>query len=53
LERAKSRSQGSSKNLEELEKRLEEAEKEAKGFQQEYMALYARSQEEKNTIKKN
>jgi hypothetical protein len=53
LERAKTRSQGSSKSLEELEKRLEEAEKEAKGFQQEYMALYARSQEEKNTIKKN
>jgi hypothetical protein len=39
--------------LEELEKRLEDAEREAKGFQQEYMALYARSQEEKNTIKKN
>jgi hypothetical protein len=53
LERAKTKSQGSSKNLEELEKRLEDAEREAKGFQQEYMALYARSQEEKNTIKKN
>jgi hypothetical protein len=52
LERTKARSEGSSKNLEELEKRLEEAEQEAKGFQQEYMALYARSQEEKNTIKK-
>ncbi len=53
LERAKSRSQGSSKSLEELEKKLEEAEREAKGVQQEYMALYARSQEEKETIKKN
>jgi hypothetical protein len=53
LERTRSRSQGSSKTLEDLEKRLEEAEKEAKGFQQEYMALYARSQEEKDTIKKN
>jgi hypothetical protein len=53
LERARSKSQGSNKSLEELEKKLEEAEREAKGFQQEYMALYARSQEEKETIKKN
>jgi hypothetical protein len=53
LERTRARSEGSSKNLEELERRLEEAEQEAKGFQQEYMALYARSQEEKTTIKKN
>ncbi len=53
LERAKTKSQGSSKTLEELEKRLEEAEREAKGFQQEYMALYARSQQDKETIKKN
>jgi len=52
LDRNKSKSEGSSKSLEELGKRLEEAEREAKGFQQEYMALYARSQEEKDTIKK-
>jgi hypothetical protein len=53
LERVRTRSQGSSKSLEDLEKKLDEAEREAKGFQQEYMALYARSQEEKETIKKN
>jgi len=53
LARSKEKSLGSSKTLEELEKRLEEAEREARGFQQEYMALYAHSQEEKNKLKKN
>lgn len=41
-----------SKVIKELEQRLEEAEKEAKSVQEEYMALYARSQKEKQTLKK-
>jgi hypothetical protein len=41
-----------SKIIKELENRLEEAEKEAKSVQEEYMALYARSQKEKQTLKK-
>ncbi|MDD2903082.1 MAG: prefoldin subunit, partial [Syntrophales bacterium] len=45
--------QQKSKVIKELEQRLEEAEKEAKSVQEEYMALYARSQKEKQVIKKN
>jgi len=41
-----------SKIIKELEQRLEEAEKEAKSVQEEYMALYARSQKEKQVMKK-
>lgn len=44
--------QEKSKVIKELEKRLEDAEKEAKSVQEEYMALYARSQQEKQVIKK-
>ncbi|MFZ5453986.1 MAG: VWA domain-containing protein [Thermodesulfobacteriota bacterium] len=44
--------QQKSKVIKELEQRLEEAEKEAKSVQEEYMALYARSQQEKQTIRK-
>lgn len=44
--------QEKSKVIKELEQRLEEAEKEAKSVQEEYMALYARSQQEKQVIKK-
>lgn len=44
--------QQKSKVIRELEQRLEEAEKEAKSVQEEYMALYARSQKEKQNIKK-
>ncbi len=44
--------QGSNKNLEELEKKLEDAEREAKGVQEEYMALYARNQKEKEGFQK-
>jgi len=45
--------QEKTKMIKELESRLEEAENEAKNVQQEYMALYARSQEEKQTLKKS
>jgi hypothetical protein len=44
--------QEKSKVIKELEQRLVEAEKEAKSVQEEYMALYARSQQEKQVIKK-
>lgn len=37
--------------IKELEQKLEEAEKEAKSVQEEYMALYARSQREKQSMK--
>jgi hypothetical protein len=36
----------------ELEQRLQDAETEAKSVQEEYMALFARSQREKDTLKK-
>ena len=52
-ERLKEKSQGSIKSMEELQKKLEEAEREAQGIRQEYMALYARSQQEKEILKKN
>lgn len=45
--------QEKSKMIRELEQRLEEAEKEAKSVQQEYMALYARSTQEKQELKKS
>jgi hypothetical protein len=44
--------QEKSKIIKELESKLVEAEKEAKAVQEEYMALYARSQKEKQTLKK-
>lgn len=44
--------QEKSKVIKDLEKKLEDAEKEAKSVQEEYMALYARSQAEKQVIKK-
>jgi hypothetical protein len=53
LDRVSAMSKGSAQSIDELEKKLEEAEKEAQGIQQEYMALYARSQQEKEVIKKN
>jgi predicted nucleic acid-binding Zn-ribbon protein len=41
------------KMIGELEQKLQEAESGAKSMQQEYMALYARSQGEKKIIEKN
>jgi hypothetical protein len=52
LERFRERYQSSSKTLEELEKKLQDAEQEAKGVQEEYMALYARNQQEKEGFQK-
>jgi archaellum component FlaC len=52
LERFREKFQGSSKTLEELEKKLDDAEREAKGVQEEYMALYARNQREKEGFQK-
>ncbi len=45
--------QEKNKMIRELEKRLEDAEREARSVQEEYMALYARSQQEKKELKKN
>lgn len=53
LERISSKTKGNVQSIEELEKKLEQAEQDAKGVQEEYMALYARSQQEKEAIKKN
>jgi hypothetical protein len=53
LERISSKTKGNFQSIEELEKKLEQAEQEAKGVQEEYMALYARNQQEKEAIKKN
>ena len=53
LERISSKTKGNVQSIEELEKKLEQAEQEAKGVQEEYMALYARNQQEKEAIKKN
>jgi hypothetical protein len=53
LDRVSAMSKGNAQSIDDLEKKLEEAEKEAQGIQQEYMALYARSQQEKEAIKKN
>lgn len=52
LERAREKSQDNRKHLEELEEKLKRAEREAAGVQQEYVALYARSQQETATFKK-
>jgi hypothetical protein len=53
LDRISAKTKGNVQSIEELEKKLDEAEREAQGVQQEYMALYARSQQEKEAIKKN
>uniref|UniRef100_A0A7C5EPP4 VWA domain-containing protein n=1 Tax=Desulfobacca acetoxidans TaxID=60893 RepID=A0A7C5EPP4_9BACT len=53
LKRLREKSLISAKTLEELERKLQEAEKEAEAVQSEYMALYARSQENKQALKKN
>jgi chromosome segregation ATPase len=52
LESTQTKSQENFKTLEEMEKKLAEAEQEAQGFRQEYMALYARNQQEKESLKK-
>ena len=53
LERISAKTKGNVQSIEELEKKLEEAEREAQGVQQEYTALYARNQQEREKIKKN
>lgn len=53
LARLQEKSQVSAKTLEELELKLKEVEKEAEAVQSEYMALYARSQANKEVLKKN
>ncbi len=53
LDRISAKTKGNVQSIEELEKKLEQAEQDAKGVQEEYMALYARSQQEKEAIKKN
>ena len=53
LDRISAKTKGNVQSIEELEKKLEQAEQDAKGVQEEYMALYARSQKEKEAIKKN
>jgi hypothetical protein len=53
LDRIKEKTQNSVKSIEDLEKKLVEAEQEARDMRQEYMALYARNQQEKETLKKN
>lgn len=53
LERSQKKYQENLRSLEEMEKKLTEVEQEAQGVRQEYMALYARNQREKETLKKN
>lgn len=53
LERLQQKSQANSKALGDLEEKLQEAEQEALRVKQEYMALYARNQQEKEVLKKN
>ena len=53
LERIRAKTKGNVQSIEEPEKKLEEAEREAQGVQQEYTALYARNQQERENIKKN
>ena len=53
LERAQQKSQENLKALEEMEQKLGEAEQEVQGVRQEYMALYARNQQDKESLKKN
>jgi len=52
LERIRAKSQETGNYLHELEKKLQQAEQETAGVQQEYMALYARSQQEKAVFKR-
>jgi hypothetical protein len=53
LERLQKKSQANIRTLGELEKKLAAAEQETQGMKQEYMALYARNQREKEVLKKN
>jgi len=53
LEKQSQRVQDKTKVIGELEKRLQEKENEAKAVQEEYTALYARSQEERGMLKKS
>ncbi|MEJ2070797.1 MAG: hypothetical protein P8X58_10405, partial [Syntrophobacterales bacterium] len=53
LERIQKNSRENFKALGEMEKKLEIAEQEVQGVRQEYMALYARNQQGKETLKKN
>ncbi len=53
LDRIKEKTQNSIKSVEDLEKKLDEAEQDARNMREEYMALYARSQQEKDTLTKN
>lgn len=53
LDRIKEKTQDSIKSVGDLEKKLEEAEQEARNMREEYMALYARNQQEKETLTKN
>lgn len=52
LERQSQRFQEKSQLIKKLEQKLKEAEQEAKAVQEEYMALFARSQEDKRVLKK-
>jgi hypothetical protein len=45
------KSQTTLKSLQELEKKLDDAEHEAQGVRQGYMALYARNKHEKEALK--
>ncbi len=53
LARQQERSQTSMRSLEDLEKKLEDTVQESKAVQEEYMALFARNEQEKSTLKKN
>jgi len=53
LERIQKKSRENLQALGEMEKKLEIAEQEVQGVRQEYMALYARNQQGKETLKKN
>jgi hypothetical protein len=53
LERSQQKAHENFQALQDLEKKLQETEEEAKRVKQEYMALYARNQQEKETLKKN
>ena len=53
LEKYAQRSRSDHHTLEELSKKLEEAESEAQSMKEEYMALYARTQGGKETLRKD
>jgi hypothetical protein len=53
LDRTQQKSQENLQALEEMEQKLGEAEQEVQGVRQEYMALYARNQQDKESLKKN